>query len=102
MLSTCGLHGIGTDGRRELVIGTNAVGGLPNLSTWSLLAPQIFIKPSTALSLSFPGLGLRTVYNYQLLVKSITLKELLTPNVYHNNLSIIIKTTLGMELNEQG
>ncbi len=33
ILSTCGLHGIGIDGRREQVIVTNTVGGLPNLTS---------------------------------------------------------------------
>ena len=39
------------------MIDTNVVGGLPNLSTWSLIVPQRLIRPSTALSLSLPGLG---------------------------------------------
>ena len=41
--------------------GARSLGGLPNLSTWPLLAPQRLIRLSvcrttTALSLSLPGL----------------------------------------------
>ncbi len=73
-------------------------------SPYSLLATQKVIRLITLVLFLFtPRFGLRTVYSHQLLVKSITFKELLTPNFYHNNLSsTIIQSYSGRGRNSKG
>jgi len=42
-----------------------AVGGLPNLLTWSLLVPQVVARPSTVLLLESRVIEESTVYSHQ-------------------------------------